>query len=337
MRPRLDRARWIVATSALAFALAITLTSSTALAQNAAAEALFTDAERLFAEGKFAEACAAYQASNRIESRAGTLINLGLCREKNNQLASAWSAFKDALNRVKDPKKRVIAEERIAAIEPRLSYLTISVPDESRIDGLAVTRDGNPVDAAIWNRALPVDGGTIVIAGKAPGHEAWSTTVEVPNELGKISVDVPRFKELAKLVTPPVAPAVVEPEPTVSVRAEKPSLFTGKRKLAIGLGGFGVLAFAGGVVFGTQANGFEDDAFALCPMPSMPCDDGDRANDLISRGKTRALLANLSFGVGGAAIVGGVVLWFLGAPADSRESRVSIVPAANGLDVKVRF
>ena len=66
------------------------------------------------------------------------------------------------------------------AIEPRLSYLTISVPDDSRIDGLVVNRNGAPVDPVLWNRAVPVDGGSYSIGGLAPGHEQWTTVIAVP-------------------------------------------------------------------------------------------------------------------------------------------------------------
>ena len=136
------RASWIAATSLVVVAL-LTFGTRPAAAQNAAAEALFSDGEKLLKEGKVAEACDAFEASNRLEPRAGTLVNLGTCREQNHQLASAWSAFKDALSRAKDPKKKKIAETRIKSIEPRLSYLTISVADESRVDGLVVSRDGD--------------------------------------------------------------------------------------------------------------------------------------------------------------------------------------------------
>ena len=77
-----------------------------AYAQSAEAEAAFGEGDRLMAAGKIAEACDAFEASNRVEQRAGTLIRLGECREKNRQLASAWSAYKDALTRVRDPRKR---------------------------------------------------------------------------------------------------------------------------------------------------------------------------------------------------------------------------------------
>jgi hypothetical protein len=313
------------------------------LAQNAAAEALFSDGERLLKEGKVAEACDAFEGSNRIAARAGTLINLGLCREQNGQLASAWSAFKDALTRVKDPKKQKIASDHVAAIEPKLSYLTISVPDESRIDGLVVSRNTVPVDAALWNRAIPLDGGTYVIAGRAPGHEEWSTTVVVQKESAKVTVDVPKFKELGKLVPTPeqVAQQPKPEEDVVETRPESaPSMFTSKRKVAVGIGAVGVLAVGGGVLLGLQAKGYEDDAFALCPNPANACPDSDRANALIDKADSRAMLANVSFGVGAAALIGAGVLWFLGVPA-TPEAGVAVIPHGGkdsaSLDLTVRF
>src|ERR1043165_7838821 len=45
-----------------------------AYAQSAEAEKLFNDGNRLMATEKLAEACAAFEASNRAEPRAGTLI-----------------------------------------------------------------------------------------------------------------------------------------------------------------------------------------------------------------------------------------------------------------------
>lgn len=334
------RASWIAATNLVA--LLLTIGTHDAAAQDAAAEALFTEGERLFKEGKLAEACDAFEASNRLEPRAGTLVNLGTCREQNGQLAAAWSAFKDALTRVKDPKKKKVASDRLKAIEPRLSYLTISVPDESRIDGLEVLRNGAVVDPALWNRAVPIDGGRYVIAGRAPGHEEWSTTVEIPRELGKTSVEVPRFKELARLVEPPPPPVTPAVSPEVAPRPgpeERGSSFTGRRKVALGVAGLGLVAVAGGVVLGMQAKGLEDDAFLLCPDPGTPCADAARANDLIDRGRSRALLANVSYGVAAGAAIGAAVLWLTGAPARPA-SRISITPRLGrraGVDLQVRF
>jgi hypothetical protein len=292
-----------------------------ARAQNAEAELLFRDGDRLMAAGDFGKACDAFEASNRIEARAGTLIRLGDCREKNNQLASAWSAYSDALSRVKDPKKREIAAARVASLEPRLSQLTISVPDESRVPGLAITRNGVTVDAALWNRGAPVDGGEYVIAGHAPGHEEWSTTVTIAAESGRVSVEVPRFKELQKLAPPPADDrAMFSAGP-----ADDTSMWSGRRKLAAGIAGGGVAFLAGAALLGKNAKGLESDAQALCPV--VVCASSDEANDKMETARSRARVANIGYGIAAAAGVAATVLWFTGSPAHTESSSVSLVPA----------
>jgi tetratricopeptide (TPR) repeat protein len=329
--------------ASLAFAIATVVALGSASAQNADAEALFNEAEALETAGKIPEACDAFEASNRIEPRAGTLIRLGQCRETQTRLVSAWSAYKDALTRAKDPAKRQLAEQRVAALEPRLSYLTVLVPDESRIDGLVIKRNGKELDAALWNRAAPVDGGVYTISGSAPGHEEWSTTVEVAVESDKASIEVPRFKELRKLVE--------NPQPDGggggggggggNTDTPPPSAFTGKRKAALGVGGVGVLALAGGLVMGMQAKGLEDEALMLCPNPATPCANAAQAQDKHDSGRSKALLANIGIGVGVAAVAGAAVLWFTGAPKAASSERVGVhptlSPAYSGVDVVVRF
>ena len=316
----------------ISLVVAIGLFGRSAHAQNAEAEALFNDGEKRMAEHKLAEACDAFDASNRVESRAGTLIRLGECREQANQLASAWSAYKDALKRVQDPKKRAVAEARAAALEPRLSYLTISVSDESRIDGLAIARNGKVFDPILWNRALPVDGGEYIISGRAPGHEEWQTTAKVPVDNGKVSVEVPKFKELGKLVTAETKPADKKPsEPAVddvgAERGRSPGMFTTKSKIAVGLAAVGVAGVVLGIVFGQSANSKHDQAFMLCPDPAVSCTQADKANALIADGRTSATEANVSFVVAGAAIIGATVLWFTGKPESPTPRHASVMPA----------
>src|SRR4051812_9331394 len=90
--------------AAINIAFGLLLGVGPAHAQNAQAERLFDEGNKLMADGKLAQACTAFEASNRVEPRAGTLIRLGECREKNHQLASAWSAYKDARNLATDPR-----------------------------------------------------------------------------------------------------------------------------------------------------------------------------------------------------------------------------------------
>jgi len=188
-------------------------------AQSATAESLFTDGNKLMASGKFAEACTAFEASNRIEPRAGALLRLGDCREKNRQFASAWSAYKDARNLATDPRKRQYATVKAKALEKRLSYLTVIVSDQSQVPDLAVIRNGTSFDPTLWNRALPVDGGDYVMTAQAPGYETWEKTVRVPVASAKLSVDVPVLMKVIPVVLPeePPSPASSQPAATAMV------------------------------------------------------------------------------------------------------------------------
>src|SRR5262245_61244480 len=171
-------------------------------AQSAEAEKLFDDGNRLEAAGKLVEACAAFEASNRAEPRAGTLIRLGGCHEKNQQLASAWSAYKDARRLATDPRKRELATTKITALEPRLSYLVVAVSEQVRVSGLELIRNGKLFDPTLWNNELPIDRGDYSITGRAPGYKTWQRTVHVPVERARLSVIVPALIKADSIAVP---------------------------------------------------------------------------------------------------------------------------------------
>lgn len=321
----------------------IVVANHIAHAQSAEAEALFNDGNKLMSEHKFAQACDAFEASNRIEPRAGTLIRLGECREQNQQLASAWSAFKDALIRAKDPRKRSIATAKIAALEPRLSYLTVSVSSESRVDGLAVLRAGKPLDPVLWNHELPVDGGDYIIVASAPGRRDWQTTSQVAVEGAKIRVEVPKLEELLRPVSVPVLAAATPVSATAEGgQATAPSTgMTTTRKVALGLAGVTVITTVAGAVFGNSARENETAAYQRCPDPARPCAQADQAQALIRSGQHRAVEANVAFGIAAAAAVSAGVLWFLNVPRSRDTRRVAVVPqlstAESSISVAGRF
>lgn len=311
-------------------------------AQSAEAEKLFNDGNRLLAAGKVAEACEAFAASNRAEPRAGTLIQLGDCRERNHQIASAWAAFKDALVRVKDPRKRQYATAKVAALEPRLPYLTITVADDSRVDGLVILREGQPVDSSLWNRALPIDGGDYVITGRAPGYTEWKVTAHVPRESDKLTIKVPKLTRTVEPVARPVVTAAAPPvaPPAVTAVAPAPArplpprgTFTRTRKIAVTLAGVALVSTAAGIAFGALANSKKDDAFAKCPDPEVACTSADDANQLIGTSHDYATGANVAFGVAVASGVAAGILWFTGAPQHETAPHVSVkmTPSSVGL------
>lgn len=330
-RPR-RRAPQVLALMAFLLSMSV----SPARAQNADAEILFNEASTQWAQGRVDEACDLFEGSNRLEPRAGTLLRLGECRVRQGRLASAWSAYRDAQVRAKDPKKLTLARQEVAAIEARLSYLTVSVPDEARIEGLEITRNGKPLDAALWNRAVPVDGGEYVIAGRAPGHEEWSTRVMVAIELGKVTIDVPRFKAIAKLIQPTISlPNLPRSAPDADA---PPARYTGRRKVALGLAGVALAAGVGGLLLWRDAAALEAEAYRLCPEPSASCSRGAEANDRIHQAKDRQLQSTIVSASAGAATIGAVVLWLTGAPErPGRQTAVQLAPGYAGLTYQGRF
>src|SRR5262245_58083088 len=60
------------------------------------AQSLFDEGRKLMKAGKIAQACAAFEASEKLDPVVTTLLNLADCREQNHQLATAWGAFVEA-------------------------------------------------------------------------------------------------------------------------------------------------------------------------------------------------------------------------------------------------
>jgi hypothetical protein len=151
-------------------------THAHAQSATAQAETLFRQGKDLMSKGRFAEACAAFDASQKLEPTIATLLNQASCREKNGQLATAWGLFIDAERQSRaatdGPTQQLhqVANDHAAKLEHRLSTLTISVAPENRVGGLEILRNNDPVDPGAWNKPLPVDGGTYRVTARAPGN-----------------------------------------------------------------------------------------------------------------------------------------------------------------------
>jgi hypothetical protein len=297
---------------------------SVAHAQSAEAEALFRSGRGLIKAGKLAAGCDKLAASERLESSVGTLLNLGDCREKLGKLASAWAAFRraEALARRTggDDRRRDEASHRAALLEGRLPYLVIEVGH--RVDGLIVRRDGEIVDDAEWNTALPVDPGSYMITAEAPGYAPWRATVAVEAGATRRAVAVPSLSPVAGAA--PAGPGA-EPWPpprahaAVSVEAHR-SIWSTTRAASVAVAVAGAGALGAGTYFGLHARDLEDRADQRCPMATCNDPQGLQLND---QAKTSALRANLLYIAGGATLATAAVMWFVGAPGE-----VAVAPAA---------
>ena len=267
------------------------------------AQALFDEATELFARGDYEHACAKFQASDELDPKGGTLLNLAVCREKEGRTASAWTAYTGARNRsLKEGRAERVAfaDKKIAELRPLLPLVRIVV--QGAVREIVVKVDEQPFFAAAWNTAVPIDPGEHRIEASAPGHRSVALSARaVPRE--EVTVTVPPLVALP--AQPPRDPAI-EPPPT-STAAPVP-----RWPGYVALGG-GALALGLGTVFGVQAFGKRSDAESLCA--SGRCDEGRSANDA---GIRDGWISNVSLGVGVVAAVVGAYLLLREGPAPTR-------------------
>lgn len=304
---------------ALSAALAALALSAAAHAQSAGAQAetLFRQGKDLMARGQIAEACAAFDASQKLDPTIATLLNQAACREKNEQLATAWGLFLEAERQTRTATDAAtqqlhqVAATKAVKLEPRLSTLTVTVPGPNRVPGLQVLRSGEPIEPGAWNRALPVDGGTYQITARAPGNAEWSSTITVGNEHDARTIEIPRLKAAA-LDELPVHTAEGDAAPA-SPRARS-------KVVPLVVGGAAV-ALAGGAL------GFELWARSTNSQSLDEKTSNDRRISLWHSANTRRYVAA---GLGVASVAAaGVAVWLTlrpaGAPGE-RTARVELAP-----------
>lgn len=284
--------------------------------QAAAAQELFDKALLDIQAGRWADACTKLEASNKAAWAPGTTINLADCYEHVGKLASAWAKFLEAephfRNRTPPDPRADIAKQRAEALSPKLSRITVEVPEAARVDGLVIERDGDEVDKGQWGTGLPVDPGKHVIEARADGRKAWRWEAEVSAGGGTVTVKVPVL-EIDRNELP-----------------QKKDVDTGmplQRKIAIGAGAAGVAGLVVGGVLGGLAMGKVGDSNAGCTKiadGTFQCTpDAAKMRD---DAKGLSMISTIGFVAGGVLAAGGVVLW-LTAPS-SAPAKDEAPPAA---------
>ncbi len=206
------------------------------------------------------------------------------------------------------------------SLEPKLSRLVIVVPDDARTDGLSVRRDGTILGEAALGTAMPVDPGQHRISAEAPGHEAWSTTVELGSTGDLRTVTIRPLAETPKPEHPGnlVGPATVTRE-TPSSKYSPVLLYS---TLGVGVAGIGLATF-----FGIRSHTKERDARKTCP--NTTCSD-PAAVAASQDGVTSANIANIA-GAAGLVALGVATYLFLTnktGPSGKSKSATRLAPSS---------
>jgi hypothetical protein len=246
----------------------------------ATSNALFEEAKRLQAEGHVAEACDKYAQSYRLAPRGGTLLNLGLCHEDQGKLLDARRELTEALAIAKRDGRadRVpVAEQHLAAIEGKLSFVEIVPPPNAPAD-LEIKVDDAPVPRDAWGR-VPVEAGRHVVRA--------SSRVGPPREI-EITIGP---AEKARATIPPFEVAREAPRPSPPPPSPPPSDNRGLRTAALvaGLSGLGISLVTG-------AWALDRKVVVRDHCLGKACDQ--TGADAASLGRVLVIVSTAAFGVG---------------------------------------
>ena len=301
-------------------ALVIAAGPSIAQAQSstAQAETLFRQGKDLMSHGRVAEACAAFDASQKLDPTIATLLNHASCREKNGQLATAWGLFLDAERQSRsasdDAGRQLhqVASDHANKLEPRLSTLTITVASENRVRGLEILRNSDPVDAGAWNKALPVDGGTYKITAHAPGNAEWSSTVTVAPERDAKTIEIPKLTAAALSSSPPhsAGSTTASGAPVMTESGHHRS-----RLVPLVLGGAALALGGGAIAFELSARSSND---------KIAAERDNAKRDSLYNSANNKRHAAEAFGVASVACAGVAVWLYLRAGSDPESTSTSV-------------
>jgi hypothetical protein len=216
----------------------------------------------------------------------------------------------------------------LADIDERMPSVVVRVQDASgtdmtdvrlTIDGGSVELDGRPV-------TLNPGQHTLVITQPSGAFMERKVLLAERDKSRLVNIQLRAAGD-----EPTDDEARTDPPPEGGFGGEEPRRDSGKGKVPMGawvLGGVGVAGLASFAAFAVIAKNDLDDLKDKC---SPNCSD-----DQTSDGRRNALIADISLGVGAAALVGGVV-WAVVGLKRSKESRTSmaIVPTRAGANLSI--
>lgn len=276
----------------------------------AAAESLFQEGRKLMESKRYPDACSKFAASQKLAPAIGTLLNLADCYEKNNQLASAWARFHEAIalaQRLGRSNREQTARERAEKLEGRLIKLTIF----AHASNIEVKLDGNPVDPTVLGTPIPIDAGKHSIEATAKNKKPFSKELELSERAKAPSVDIPLLEDLPQ---PKETKASDPPRPRPEHHDGVRGGWATQKTLGVVAAGVGVVGLGVGVVFGLKTSTTWEDAQSHCSS-TLECDP--EGFDLASQAKTSGNIATVAVLAGSAILIGGAVL-FLTAPTEGK-------------------
>lgn len=205
------------------------------------------------------------------------------------------------------------ARTEVKQLEGRIARLTLTVTGVSA-EALSITVDGTPFPSIALGVPTSMNPGKHLLVVQAPGKKSQEISVALEEGQQK-SLDV-------TLIDSQATPVAESASATVESGTEQPGVT--RHRWGYGLAATGVVSLGVGTALGIIALGASDKALedsSLCPNNACT-PEGDK---YISSAKTKAMIANISIGVGAALVGVGAYLAFTD-PAKPQQEVARIEP-----------
>jgi hypothetical protein len=308
-------------TRAVAIITAFALCGLAAPARADRADQLFKKGKKLLAEKKYAEACSAFEDSDRLDPGIGAKLNIARCYEEWGKLATAWrwfSAAEDMADAARDDRAKKI-HALVAELDASVPRLTVTVPRGANLERVVVQLDGVTLEPSALGVERRVDPGPHQIDTIIDG--AKQTRV-VPVERGARSEVAVELGKAQRSPGEPAPPAIADPT------AARDRIRT-RRLTGLAVSGAGGVAVVIAGIVTLRAHGDYSTAISHhCNGASDMCDAvGLRATH---SARQRANIATVVTLGGLAAVGAGLALYFTAPAAPRGEHALYIAPSLTG-------
>jgi hypothetical protein len=296
---------------------------------------------QLQSDGNLDAAVLEFERAYELAPAYQVLFNIAVVYRDKNDRASALRAFERFLSEggaKVDAKRRKEVEGEIAKLRDVVATVTI----KSNVDGADVILDDTPLGKTPIKQPILVNVGRHKIEASKDGYKSDAQLFALAGRdertitlnLKEIKVDPPPPPPPTNTAPPPPPPTTAAPPPTTKVSTEG----GGQKGLGYGLAIAGVLGVGLGGFFGLSARS------AWSEAKDLGCGDGKcptkAAQDKSESAKSNANLSTLGFGLGGAALVAGVIL-LVTAPSPKESAGLRVAPSVGkqegGLHLMGRF
>lgn len=284
--------------------------------------ALFAEARKLIEAGDCPTAVVKLQESIAREPSIGARFSIADCSRDADPFGAFWHLREAALLAfLKHDDRLASAEDQAAAIVARTGGLRFDIDAvDLRAPGFDLRVDERPIDR--FHLAGPValpPGEHHVVATVSDGRRYEADARVTQQSITHTRIVLVRGRENAA-VPRLEAPRTEAPAP---IPRDEASGLSGRRTLALGIGGAGIAALTVATAFGIVALEKRSELDRACNGDRSACTGQPRVVDpVLDSADKNATISTILFAVGGALLAGGAVLWFTDAKAPPKNAAV---------------